>query len=330
MTLAPLDEIRARVHTLHERPGLVIDADTHVSDPDTLPDDLRRRMEETPYYFHGRPISAEELVAEMDAAGVDASLIWQNPSATPYDDDLDANAERLIAANRYIRDAGRSFPDRLLPAGWTDPKALGVDNAKQLARICVEEFGFCIVKMNPAQNAFSINHEMVAETVDHIVALGAIPAFHFGADTPYTPPEGFLSIARRHPNHPIIGVHMGGGGAGYVEGERHYQACRQMGIDQTNIFFIQSAKRDTHAESDFLAYAATPDAWRRIAVASDAPYGRQSWNFGGYRCMFDTLRRPEAVLSDEIIAGYMGDNFRRFLIDGWLRLLDLHQVSAER
>src|SRR3546814_2191031 len=35
---------------------------------------------------------------------------------------------------------------RTIPAGWTDPKALGVDRALEMVRLCVEEWGFPIVK----------------------------------------------------------------------------------------------------------------------------------------------------------------------------------------
>ena len=36
---------------------------------------------------------------------------------------LGPNVRALEAANRYVRDSAARFPDRLIPAGWVDPKA---------------------------------------------------------------------------------------------------------------------------------------------------------------------------------------------------------------
>lgn len=327
-------QIDLRVDYLASRDDLIMDGDTHASDLTRLPEAIAAQRQATPNYFHGRPISAEELVAEMDLAGVDVALSWQNPAATVYGDDAQANFEALHAANAYIYEAAKRFPTRIVPAGWTDPKALGEDRARRLIDCCIDDFGFAIVKMNPAQNAFPIDSEPVLACVDHIVGRGAIPAFHYGADTPFTPPEGFAAVARRHSETPVIGVHMGGGGAGYVEGEHHYQASRRMLRDLPNVFFIESAKRDTHIESDLIDAATDPKhAWRRIAAASDAPYGRMTWNFGGYRLMMASLtagakhtdprlRHQPDLISEDMVAGYLGGNLRRLLLDAHGRLIE--------
>ncbi|MBM3854079.1 MAG: hypothetical protein FJ399_13150, partial [Verrucomicrobia bacterium] len=67
-----------------EKHHLTIDADVHVTDVAAMTAELRRRYEATPNYYHGRPISADEALAEMSLAGVDAALVWQNPAATVY------------------------------------------------------------------------------------------------------------------------------------------------------------------------------------------------------------------------------------------------------
>ncbi|MDF0599440.1 amidohydrolase family protein [Psychromarinibacter sp. C21-152] len=313
-----------------ERGGLVIDGDVHISDPAALPDWQERRRAEDPNYFHGRTISAEDAVAEMDAAGVDMALVWQNPAATTYGNDPCANYHALLEANRYIAEAAARYPDRFIPAGWTDPKALGLQHACDLVDRLTGEMGMAIVKMNPAQNAFRMASEPVMRVVEHIVARGAVPAFHFGADTPYTPAEDLRALAEAFPQVPVIGVHMGGGGAAYPDADETYAKARQYGLEVPNIFYILSAKRDTHIESDLIAYtAAGPEAAARIACASDAPYGRMAWNFGGFRAMFDTLRAgvpPDprlapGMFTDAVVAGYMGDNLARLAagaLRGWL------------
>ena len=328
------DLAEARLADLSAASGRVIDADTHPSDLSALSSEAAQRRAGSANYYHGRAISADELIAEMDASSVDMALSWQNPAATHYVGDSQANYAALEAANRAVFEAAADHPNRIIPAGWTDPKALGIDGARRMVDRCADEFGVAVMKLNPAQNAFAIDSEPVVAVVDHIVARGLTPAFHYGADTPYTPPEGFAAIARRHPDVSVIGVHMGGGGAGYVEAEDHALASRRMLFELANVFFIESAKRDTHIESDLIEAAHMPgEAWRRIAVASDAPYGRIAWNFGGYRQMFATLRdgarhtdprlreRPD-LFDHEKVAGFMGDNVRALVVKATRRALE--------
>jgi predicted TIM-barrel fold metal-dependent hydrolase len=313
--------------------NLVIDADTHITDLGCLPDALLEKYRKSPNYYHGKPISAQDLLSEMSMAGVDMSLVWQNPAATPYVRNQDINYQNLLKANQYISNMAGEHPEKLIPAGWTDPKALGLEKALELTRICILELGFPIVKMNPAQNAFPIDSKDVFRIMENIAELKAMVAFHYGADTEYTPAEGLEQIVKTFPDTRIIGVHMGGGGAGYVEGEGLYQKSRELGLKYENLFFIQSAKRDTHIESDFITYtlAGEPQC-KQIACASDAPYGRQTWNFGGYRLMFAGMLNSEthtdirvrehpALFNTDMIKNYMGRNFAELVIEGYERIM---------
>lgn len=327
-------EIEARIEYLtSNRDTLTCDADVHISDPDMIRDTFQDRLDKDPNYFHGRPIDGPMLLSEMNQSGVGLSLCWQNPSVTTYGLDQRENAEKLSRANRYIAGFARAHPTRIYPAGWTDPKALGVELAIGIAEQCVREFGFSIVKLNPGQNAYPIDSDMALKVVDRIVELGAVPAFHFGADTPYTPVSGLRRVAERHPDHPVLAVHFGGGGAGYVEGEEQYRQSRELGLRQKNLYFIQSAKRDTHIESDLITYRlAGSEHWRRIFLASDAPYGRQSWNFGGYKLMFkcladgaahtdQRLRENPGLFDATTIQDFMGRNFVDFGVEACRRIL---------
>jgi len=94
---------------------------------------------------------------------------------------------------------------------------------------------------------------------------GAIPAFHFGGDTSFTPASGLARLASHFAPNRIIAVHMGGGGSSYCEGESLYREAREIGLKHPNLFFIQSAKRDCHIESDFIA---TSRPERRSATTS--------------------------------------------------------------
>jgi len=326
--------IEKRLQFLEENKNrLIIDGDTHISDPVNQHLSISEKIASTPNYYHGRPISAEDLLKEMKLAGVDMALVWQNPAATVYPGNEEGNFRALLAANEYIFKSAEKYPGRFIPAGWTDPKALGKKYSEELIQHCVRELGFPIVKMNPAQNAFPIDSDMVAETTEIITSLGAIPAFHFGADTPYTPAEGLGKLADQFPESPIIAVHMGGGGASYTEAEELYQKARQIGLEKKNIYYVFSAKRDTHIESDLITYRLSGrDHSGRLMCASDAPYGKQAWNFGGFRAMFDAFRQGDShpdkrlnenpgIFDEEDFKGFLGRNLAELSIEGYKSIL---------
>lgn len=335
--------VEARLSYLREwGSDLVLDGDVHPTERTLLPPEIARRTSEDPNYFHGRPLLADELIATMDRAGVDMALCWQNPATLTYTDNQDENYQRLLAANLAISKLAATYPTRVIPGGWTDPKAIGLEHAIALARRCIEELGMPVVKMNPAQNAYQINDPMVLAVVDEIVARGAVPAFHFGSDSPFTPPSGMRAVAERHPDHPVIGVHMGGGGGHFVEAEPIYQGARQLGLDCPNIVFILSAIRDTHIDSALITYAAAGEPWSRNLVAgSDAPYGNMVWNFGGFRSLLAALRDGKGfadprlsetpdLFDDRLIANILGGNLARLVAEADDRILGagLHGATA--
>ena len=318
----------------------VIDSDTHITDRRQLSEFQLHKLGRSENYYHGRTITAEELLAEMKMSGVDMSLCWQNPAATAYGTDRENNFKALLAANRYVSESADAYPSQIIPAGWTDPKALGLESALRLVEICVLEFGFPLVKMNPAQNEYPIDSPEVLTVLDRIVELGAVPAFHFGADTIYTPAEGLRKLAQRHPDHPVVAVHMGGGGAGYLQAEKLYSEARDVGLSCPNIHFPLSAKRECHMESDLIAYqSAGPPFSNNLSCGSDAPYGRQAWNFGGFRLMFEgllngkahtdrRLQQHPALFSEESVAGYLGGNIAAVVVKACRTILKIHDLET--
>ncbi|MGM0531428.1 MAG: amidohydrolase family protein [Bacteroidota bacterium] len=312
---------------------LTIDTDTHPSPIENLSEEVLKPYKESPNYYHGRPASVEDQLREMQLADVDMCLVWQNPAVTVYGNSEHYNYEALLAANVFLKKISEQYPHKFIPAGWTDPKALGVDLAAQLAEKLIHEYGFCIVKMNPAQNKFPMDSDQVIQITDKIIQLGAIPAFHFGADTPYTPAEALENIARRHEDSPILAAHMGGGGASYEGADEQYIKSRELGLRCPNIKFIMSAKRDTHIESDLITYQQAGEPYcKNLFCGSDFPYGKMTWNFGGFRWLFQGLKQgtghpdprirnnPE-LFNDHVIQNFMGRNFAEFIIAGYKHLL---------
>ncbi len=341
-----IKEVEARINYLREnRDKLVIDGDTHPSDFSRLSAAKRKELQDDPNYYQGRPISTEQLIAELDAAGVDMCIAWQNPAVLDYEEirpeNYEVNFQRLREANRHIHDSSKKYPTRILPCGWTDPKALGVELAKTLATQCVEEFGFSVVKMNPAQNEYSMDSPDILEVVDHIVSLGAIPTFHFGGDSPYTMPDALRRIATQFAESRIIAVHMGGGGSHFVDGDSHYIETRKLGLEHPNLFFVLSAIRDCHIESNLITYqlAGAPFC-NNIACGSDAPYGKIVWNFGGFRALFDHLsdgkthtdprvRENPALFSPEAIQNYMGRNLADLVLAACENILQVQRKKVK-
>lgn len=317
---------------------LIIDADTHITDIDTVTGWVKERMKANPNYFHGRPMSAEYAIRQMKLSEVDMALCWQNPATTMYTKDTSFNYDSLLAANRYITDTGKKYQQRFIPAAWTDPNALGVRKAIDLALQCIHELGVGIVKINPAQNKFPINSGEVLEVVEAVIDAGAIIAFHYGADTPYTPPEGLEDVAKRFPDSPFIAVHMGGGGATFEDSDEMYTASRDLGMRRMNIRFVESAKRDVHIESDFIEYQKAGSPLKEhIFCGSDAPYGNQLFHFAGYRSMLkaflegkdhhdERIQNSPDLFDEASIQGYLGGNFARFIVSVYENLL---KVNAE-
>jgi len=315
---------------------LVIDTDTHITHPLLIGAQVKSKLKTFTGYFQGMPVSAEQLINEMDINGVDMALTWQNPACIDYGKNHKVNYQKLVEANEYIYTSSRKYPARFIPAGWTDPKALGLDLAKKCVEKLVLEFGFPIVKMNPAQNEFYMDSPMVFDVLDTIIGLNAVPAFHVGSDTEYTSVEALEKIAKTYPDIPIIAVHMGGGGAGYNEAECNYHAIRNLGLKYENLKFPLSAKRDTHIESDLISYKlAGNNFYRNLFYASDAPYGKIAWNVGGFKSLLKNLR-SEDYLADGRLQEHphlfdlrseqqiMGGNFATFMCEIYSNILSVY------
>src|SRR5690554_3208339 len=99
---------------------LIVDADVHIS----------------PSFESGNSIKLEELVKRMDKAEVDKALTWLQP---PY------RRDNIEASNKYIFEATKRFPERIIGFGWADPN-LGVNHAKSMVKKCVYDYGFYGVK----------------------------------------------------------------------------------------------------------------------------------------------------------------------------------------
>jgi predicted TIM-barrel fold metal-dependent hydrolase len=147
-------------------------------------------------------IDADEALRRMDRTGIDRAICWLQPHYTRPEVDQ---------SNAYIHRAMVQHPDRILGFGWANPH-LGVDNAKDTIRKCVDEYGFYGIKLNGAQNGYYIDDPVLAlPLIEEIAKAGKPLAFHVGADAfERTHPFRVAKVARLFPELQILLVHMGG------------------------------------------------------------------------------------------------------------------------
>ena len=249
---------------------MIVDADVHISP-----------------YREGNRISAEEAILRMDRSGVARALCWLQP---PY-------RREIAESNAYVHKAARQWPDRIIGFGWANPM-LGVQQARDDARRCIEEYGLAGVKLNGAQDGYLIDDPKLAlPVIETIAEVGAVLAFHVGADAfENTHPFRVAKIAAAFPRLRILMVHMGG--VGHADLTR---SAIEFAGRHANLFLIGSAARSGAILSAIAALGP-----RRVCFGSDTPF----------EPMHVEVARYQALLGDlpEVDRGQvMGRNILRIL-----------------
>lgn len=251
---------------------MIIDADTHIS----------------PTPEGGNSISIEELLRRMDRAGVDKAVTFLQP---PYRREVDP-------ANAYVYLAMQQHPDRILGLGWADPN-LGVEEAKNTVKRCIEEYGFSGVKLNGAQNSFYIDHpELSLPVIEEIAKRGRIVAFHVGADAyEFTHPFRVAKIAKQFPETPILVIHMGGAAFADLS-----DAAIEVAGQHPNLTLIGSAVRAIPILRAIKRLGA-----ERVCFGSDTPFELMHVEIAKYNALLD------GEVSSDAKSLIMGGNIARIL-----------------
>jgi len=251
--------------------SIIIDADVHISP-----------------YQGAEHISADELISRMDYTGVDKALTWITP---PYLREIDES-------NRYLYEASKKYPDRILPFGWANPK-LGVEKAKDMVKRCVVEYGFLGVKLNGAQNEYYIDDPQLAlPVIEEIAKTGKAIAFHTGADSyEHTHPFRVAKIAKMYPELPVLAAHMGGAAIADLS-----NACIEFAQQCPNIMLIGSSVKDLS-----ILKAIRTLGPKRVCFGSDTPFALMHASLAMYRAMLEG-----EGLSAEEWDDILGGNIARF------------------
>jgi len=136
------------------------------------------------------PATADELIADMDANGVDRSVIVQTSWST-WD-------------NGYMADSVVRFPDRFIGHGMVDPQ--DPDNADKV-RYWMQNRGLVGFRFHPMYypDEQILLTEQNGPMWEELAGLGAVVQFHMRAPDAVQVAE----IARRYPQMPLLIDHMG-------------------------------------------------------------------------------------------------------------------------
>lgn len=253
---------------------MIIDADVHISP----------YHQSTDPYSLGGDISVDELLRRMDHANVDKAITWLRP---PY-------MRHIGDSNRYIYDAMKAHPDRIIGFGWADPH-LGERAMFDEIKRCHEEYGMYGIKLNGAQNDFYIDSEFAAPFVDAIVNTKLVLAFHTGVDAyEATHPFRLGNVASRYPEHPMFMIHMGG-----VAFHDLSNAAIEVMQEHPNIMGIASAIRHINVLKVLKALGTA-----RVAFGSDTPFNLMHVEVAAFHALLERefdQEQQEAVMSKNIV-----------------------------
>ena len=232
---------------------MIIDADTHIS----------------PTLEWGTSITAEQLIAKMDKAGVDKCVTWVH---NPY------IRSKLDASVAYISESVKRYPDRIIGFGWIDPQ-LGMEHALALTDKCMNDDNLRGIKLNGAVHKFTIDNKEIAYPIlEKVAKAGKIAAFHSGCDDlANTHPYRVGNIARDFPEMPVLMIHMGGEAFADVS-----SSAIEMAQQYKNITLIGSQVVKTSALKAIKALGA-----HRVAFGSDSPFALMGTELAGYKAMME-------------------------------------------
>ena len=193
----------------------------------------------------GDPISPDELVKEMDFYGIEKTGISS----------LSGTVNRV--QNDLVYNAGLSYPDRILPYVFVNPKAPDVH---QEIDLCLGERGYVGAKFHPWKHGyFADNTPQLEDVLSHIEQYG-VHVQVFPGMSPLCTPYVWIRYAKKHPNLRFVFTHMG---------------CREFGYsileavkDVPNIYLETSVIYET----DVLLNAKKYVGADRIVFGTDWPY----------------------------------------------------------
>lgn len=117
--------------------------------------------------------------------------------------------------NEETAEAYRQHPDKILPVVWVNP-AEG-QTAYDMLEHYIRDEGFVGAKLQPLFDAYTADDECV-DPVAEICRKYGRPMFIHCGHPPYSLPWQIGLLAERHPDVPMVMLHMGHGHGVYIDG----------------------------------------------------------------------------------------------------------------
>ncbi len=208
---------------------MIIDAHNHVGGPDK---------------GDGAKQVPEEIIANMDKAGIDKAVIFPFNEINP--------GVSFSLANDYIAEAVKKYPDRLIGFARLDPN-YGEKALAELER-AINRLELKGVKLHPSSQKFSLDNPYVPQILKKATELNVPVVFDSGK--PVSQPSAFGKLAELVPEAKIIMAHMRG--ENYIQATKKHENLFLGTTAMFNINKIQEALENLGAE--------------KLIAGSDSPY----------------------------------------------------------
>jgi hypothetical protein len=145
-------------------------------------------------------VSEEELIGNMDAKGVDASIVQPFPGAYP---------QPPVEVHNWIAKLAEEHPGRIYGIASVNPHVVSEEAWRLEVERCIKELGFVGVKLH------TIGHALLPNSKDGMMIfkaaneLGVPVMVHTGIGIPQALPGMVIPAAREYPSLPIILSHGG-------------------------------------------------------------------------------------------------------------------------
>ncbi len=211
ITCLPFEPLNGRSQQHYDR-LVIVDFHTHIFPPEMQQRDEYLRRDATFAALYGNPkaklATAEDLLASMDAAGVDITVVtgfaW-------------GDGDLCVRSNDYLLESAANSGGRLIPFVNVIPQP-GEAALKEIER-CIASGARGLGELRPADQGYALADGAAAELLADVARrYGLVLMFHVSEPVGHRYPgkiglplEEFYRFLVAHPDVPVIGAHWGGG-----------------------------------------------------------------------------------------------------------------------
>lgn len=147
----------------------------------------------------GRTYTSDALLRDMDAYGIDQSVIIPFPVVDDYRRQHD-----------LIGYAVKIHPDRFVGSACLSPFLPTADFNEEVRR-CREQYGFRVLKLQPQYHGLNPMNSASDFFFEVALANNLVVVCHTGSGLPFSAPSLYMMPARKFPDLKIVLGHCGGG-----------------------------------------------------------------------------------------------------------------------